>query len=742
MRKKRHPLNTRRKRSAIPPTMTWSWVRIGATFAAVLGCLVTLASVFQSAAGISKLLTDDPTTAVLALYVTCYIALLVTLGLLAFYRREPAQNSVRGRTVRSRRTSRRRSRSSHWRRAAQMTFILAAILPITSALYVTYWRKAPTSQLRLLVCTMQGPDQSNYQVTHDVFSALHDAFGAIDDVDIRLSPNTVTDPDGVQKARALGLASDARIVVWGRYGLVGDQERIELNVETLWHSPLENLPPSVRFDALVSSREIGHYELVAEKTTELVAATLCLGAIWKYEQADYPSAVELATRALVVPVDGGRVPNEPVLRRIRGSAYGFLEKPNEAIADLSLSLHSRPDDPLALNNRGVSYHQLGNYDEAVMDFTKATTCDPSYALGYINLSSAEEMRHQHSKAIAAISSAMSLKPDWHSLSVRRGLMLRQLGRYEESIADLGRVPRDHFSYPDALYFRGVCFLETRDLVRARADAEELSQLRPDDPAALCLLTDVLRELGDDWMAYETLRDGERRQASSVDGLVDKGLAFARLGRHSDALTCLDRALEARPFDVEVLIYQGLSRLSLGQCEQALASLSLAIDIRPDSPRAYLWRGIVKLRDGQYLEAVDDLQTAERQGLETPVYRTYKEVPEFRSGPTELSRKEAVLLRLRLGEAYIAAGEPRYGLLTINGVLGEFPGSDEHREATLVLGQLGRIVGWTGRYSVLDVVEAMKGHEEQVSSEVVRLWNARHDEFGHSGLRDRRYLLSP
>ena len=106
------------------------------------------------------------------------------------------------------------------------------------------------------------------------------------------------------------------------------------------------------------------------------------------------------------------------------------------------------------------------------------------------------------RAYAVLTTAIDLEPANHSLWLDRGIVVAEMGLYEDAVADLSRAltlsPRD----PQAWLLRGSAHRMLEDRVAAARDIGEAIRLAPDYPEAYLERGNVRRMEGDD--------DGARR----------------------------------------------------------------------------------------------------------------------------------------------------------------------------------------------------------------------------------------
>ena len=117
---------------------------------------------------------------------------------------------------------------------------------------------------------------------------------------------------------------------------------------------------------------------------------------------------------------------------------------------------------------------------------------------------------------------------------------------------------------------------------------------PGHMEARCMLGVIHAQRGE-WEAAnraadEAFKCGQGGGRGAGGGYYNLGCLFQNLGRHSDAVACLDTVLRATPNSFEALIHRGLSNLALGEAAAALADCEKSLMLRPQEAGAWLNRG--------------------------------------------------------------------------------------------------------------------------------------------------------
>lgn len=124
---------------------------------------------------------------------------------------------------------------------------------------------------------------------------------------------------------------------------------------------------------------IGAYQNAYLITPKDIDIYVNLGSAF-YDKSDYDNALAVYRRALELDPDNSRIHcNLGYLHWGKGDL-------TEAIKEYELSIKFDPNYDIAYNNLGVIYlDDLGRVQKAIELFSKATECNPSYALAYYNL---------------------------------------------------------------------------------------------------------------------------------------------------------------------------------------------------------------------------------------------------------------------------------------------------------------------------------------------------------------------
>ncbi|NJN89470.1 MAG: tetratricopeptide repeat protein [Leptolyngbyaceae cyanobacterium SL_5_14] len=182
----------------------------------------------------------------------------------------------------------------------------------------------------------------------------------------------------------------------------------------------------------------------------------------------------------------------------------------------------------------------------------------------------------YEQAIASYSQALQLRPDDAEIHHYQAVALENLGRYQQSIA----------AYDQAI---GYSVNPSAQLWSDRGN--------------------VLRNLSRYAKALESYEKALTLEPDYVKALYGKGLALMMMGRTKQALTSCNLALELDPTCEEAWSSRGAVLLMAHRDQQALADFDKALELQPAFNRVWFNRGVALLRLGKETEAIASFEQA-------------------------------------------------------------------------------------------------------------------------------------
>ena len=172
-------------------------------------------------------------------------------------------------------------------------------------------------------------------------------------------------------------------------------------------------------------------------------------------------------------------PTDATALESRAEVYLFKGDEARARRDFDAALARAPADRILLQRRAAAYDRTGRYEAAAGYYAELIARYPQDAgLHNARCWTLGKWGHALEAGLADCDAALKLSPDNAAILDSRGLVLLQLGRFDDSIAAYSSALRVHPYTPDSLYGRGMARLKRGLISDGEAD---LASARSIDP---------------------------------------------------------------------------------------------------------------------------------------------------------------------------------------------------------------------------------------------------------------------
>ena len=302
------------------------------------------------------------------------------------------------------------------------------------------------------------------------------------------------------------------------------------------------------------------------------------------------------------------------------------------------------------------------YEPSVLAFQRAIVLEPKEFAWPYYLAVAQENSSRPEQALAAVSDALRIRPDYAPAILKQGVLLVKLGRFQESDAvlepllsqnprsaetlyNLGRVKFAQGDFTGAAYlYRRACeafptygsawfgLAEAERRLGRGAEAEKSYRLAEsykdrNPPSEDQLLAEVKKlATGIETRLIGAKRLMDRRQFDEASRIYKDVLA-----QHPDNPDCLVNLLymaqfpnQSSPEEVEALyatasrvspnipkvyLYYGTALASEGKYEAAVRAIEKGISLKPDDGEAHAWLADVMMRQHKPTQAIEQYRLA-------------------------------------------------------------------------------------------------------------------------------------
>ena len=311
------------------------------------------------------------------------------------------------------------------------------------------------------------------------------------------------------------------------------------------------------------------------------SAGLGLAYFEKYRLTKDPSLIDEArlacSRALTLS------PRSPQGNVCLGVVHRGTGQYQEAVSDFQMAIEADADDDEAYRELALTFIELGRLPDAESTYKKAISVRPQYASSYGQLAFLYRREGKYAMAIAELKKAIELAPDdarqWFSL----GGTYYFAGDYTRSIDALQKAINIRPSY-QAYSNLGQSYLALRRFPEAIASLEQ----------AVAMGSHTVQTFGNLGRAYyfyppkhdlardplekalQVAEDDVKVNPKNADAHTLSAEYLAMLGRKSESLQQLNKAIELRPNDAETLYFAGIVHALLGDRDEAISWLQSAI----------------------------------------------------------------------------------------------------------------------------------------------------------------------
>ncbi|MEX1999231.1 MAG: tetratricopeptide repeat protein [Gemmatimonadales bacterium] len=235
---------------------------------------------------------------------------------------------------------------------------------------------------------------------------------------------------------------------------------------------------------------------------------------------------------------------------------------------------------LAHYNLGLAFRQKGYYAEALREYRLGLDQGEERQLLLQATAEVHLLKRDYAAALTLYDELTRDDPGSPKLWNERGVVLHQLGKWDDAIASFGRAIAADAAYGLARNNRAVTLAQTGrpdDAVEGFHDAARADTALVVPRLNLGLLLFQLRRFQLALQSYRHVLDLDPNQAAAWNGI---GLVLNELGRTADARNAFARAVESDPRSSEAHYNLSFALSALGDYDGALRAVTLAQGLDP------------------------------------------------------------------------------------------------------------------------------------------------------------------
>jgi len=298
--------------------------------------------------------------------------------------------------------------------------------------------------------------------------------------------------------------------------------------------------------------------------------------VYYYQKGDYEKSY--AEYSLSVAID----PTRSASWSGRAEALIKLIRYEECITSATKAIDLNPEEWLAYTERAYCRTVIGDNSGAIKDYQVfIENYDADDTATWYSLGTAQYHVGLNDEAEISLTKALELDPFYYQANINRGLVYKELGRYDEALADFNRA-LEFGDIPAAFSGRGSVYYFLGRYDEAIADLELASQMMPNRPTSYCFLALTYFELGryQDTLDAASILNQVEHDCGGQRLLEYQARSYYALGDYEQAILYIDRAVAMEPYKMGIY-YQGIIYDDAGKDEQAIFFLEQFLGYLPD-----------------------------------------------------------------------------------------------------------------------------------------------------------------
>ena len=498
---------------------------------------------------------------------------------------------------------------------ARITLLI--VLLMTPAAYIVLYKKHLNLQDKtvIMITNFYTLKPEKYPVTEELLSQLGQALSDSDDTIILPSDCTVTEQQGKETARALGMRYRADLVLWGWYDTTDTDVKITVHIENLTESEWLPLPRTKTYPIQAAIADLNHFQFQERFSKEMSALILFVSALARHEAkdfegakdrlstaieldkwphvlipkevlffkraevyihlADYNQALDDFSEAIVINPKFAEAYNN------RASAYEHLKDFKRALDDSSKAIEINPRLGQAYNNRGIAYSELKEAEKAVEDFTKASELNPERSEPYHNLGHIYMETNQIKEAINNFTEALRITPDNAKLYADRAGAYTKANNSEEAIANYSEAINRDPSLADAYTERGHVYAVSGKTRKALADYMQAIKINPKLGEAYNHIGLLYHDQGEYQTAIDYYSQAVQADPIPADAYFNRAQAYLKMRKPQEAINDFSADIIVHPDHADAIHFRGDAYANLGKLQEAIADWCRALQIAKD-----------------------------------------------------------------------------------------------------------------------------------------------------------------
>lgn len=301
--------------------------------------------------------------------------------------------------------------------------------------------------------------------------------------------------------------------------------------------------------------------------------------------------------------------NSPGIKPDKGAADSLNKTATDELAELNAELLKDSLNPGLYARRSRLYVDREEYNQALSDAGKAIQMDSLNSDYYILLADIYTGLKNFNNSFAALGRAIETDPGNERAYLKSAELHLVFRNFGEAIRDIDKVMGINELNANAIFLRGVVFLETGDTALAVRNFQRAIEISPDylEPN---MQLGILYSLRKNKLAIEYFNNVLNIDPSSIEAKYSIAMFYQETGLYAEAMAVYESMLLENPSFVYARYNLGYIELVyLKNYEKAISHFEKAVEIHPDYPDAFYNMGFCYELLGDIQKSLDNYRKA-------------------------------------------------------------------------------------------------------------------------------------
>ncbi|GMQ87343.1 MAG: PEP-CTERM system TPR-repeat protein PrsT [Gammaproteobacteria bacterium] len=254
------------------------------------------------------------------------------------------------------------------------------------------------------------------------------------------------------------------------------------------------------------------------------------------------------------------------------------------------------------------YFDKGEYSTAVIQLKNALQADPDNGEARLLLGKTYLKLENGPSALKELSRARDLGVGRKAVLLPLGRAYLMAGQGDQLLQAITREADDLLQIRiDILLLHGQAYLGKQHFAMADEKFSKVLELRPAAAGALAGKARIAFHDGDTAGAAELADKAIAEDDQVVDAWIIKGELFRQAGKHREAVSAFQKALDITPTDVPARLGKAIGLIGLGEQDNALAEIEQLLKSHPDMYMAHYVKALALYQQHQLAQAQESVQ---------------------------------------------------------------------------------------------------------------------------------------